>query len=201
MDYIVSKMSAVDCFWYAEYGDLSAPGSMGIGLYPDGLIYVGEWADGMFEGSGKYYAASDDGETYVTLEGAFVAGIPNVQATMINEFVNGYYNESVGYTYIREEYIGNYIDGICDGEFEIRAITDGGEVHAVVDPKVTYVDGIPQKIKDFNSEKYIAGEVPGTTLVWVSDGSVEYAPGYPRDESIQAAFEEETTEEEATDAE
>ena len=62
--YIVSRMSESDCFWYSENGDLSEDGSMGIGLYPDELLYVGGWYDGMFDGNGKYYVLSDDGENY-----------------------------------------------------------------------------------------------------------------------------------------
>jgi len=197
--YIISRMSEVDCFWYSENDDLSAPGSHGIGLYPDEFIYIGEWSDGMFEGSGKYYGVDSEKTLYVIFDGEFSAGVPNGYGNVIMEYMEGMRNENTGYTYIRFEDAGNFTDGIYNGEFEKKAITDGGEIQ-IAEPKVLYDNGIAQKLDDFSATQYIISKVPGTSLVWLSEGDVEYAPGYPREESIRESFEENAAEETTEEA-
>lgn len=176
--------------WYSESGELAKKGVKGIALYPNGLLYIGEWENNKFNGNGKYYLcypSSDHHLVYEVLKGSFVNGSPNGHCEE-NKFD---LDEFYGTTDV-DYYSGNYINALRDGSFSCTSQYDD---ETYVYTGLYYQDGIAQKIgsvrdgkrlsenKYYDYSAFATVPVPGMPSFYgyaylPYTGQKKYAPGY-----------------------
>ena len=104
-----------DCIYAGSYDENGKRAGRGVGLYPGGYIYIGEYKDGVRCGQGAWYYAS--GDTKWCFTGEWANDAPNGYGERLGE------NESV---ILCEK--GNYTDGLDNGTMTYEVDTKDGSI-------------------------------------------------------------------------
>ena len=102
-----------DCIYAGSYDENGKRAGRGVGLYPGGYIYIGEYKDGVRCGQGAWYYAS--GDTKWCFTGEWANDAPNGYGERLGE------NESA---ILCEK--GNYTDGLDNGTMTYEVDTKDG---------------------------------------------------------------------------
>ena len=102
-----------DCIYAGSYDENGKRAGHGVGLYPGGYIYIGEYKDGVRCGQGAWYYAS--GDTKWCFTGEWANDAPNGYGERLGE------NESA---ILCEK--GNYTDGLDNGTMTYEVDTKDG---------------------------------------------------------------------------
>ena len=158
-----------DCIYAGSYGENGKRAGHGVGLYPGGYIYIGEYKNGVRCGQGAWYYASGDTKWCFTGEWA-------------NDAPNGYGTNRRGTSYQGPwswVHSGEYIDGLENGarvrESEengviFRYTADKGKVPIIgvkehkgenhTDYVIAYAEGSKKVSLNLHSENELLGISP-----------------------------------------
>lgn len=139
-----------DCIYVGSYDENGKRAGHGVGLYPGGYIYIGEYKDGVRCGQGAWYYASGDTKWCFTGEWA-------------NDAPNGYGKLAVGSSgsWVRS---GEYIDGLENGARVIESEENGVIFRYTADKGKVPIIGVKEH-KGENHTDYVIAYAEGSKKV------------------------------------
>lgn len=139
-----------DCIYAGSYDENGKRAGHGVGLYPGGYIYIGEYKDGVRCGQGAWYYTSGDTKWCFTGEWA-------------NDAPNGYGKLAVGSSgsWVRS---GEYIDGLENGARVIESEENGVIFRYTADKGKVPIIGVKEH-KGENHTDYVIAYAEGSKKV------------------------------------
>lgn len=139
-----------DCIYAGSYDENGKRAGHGVGLYPSGYIYIGEYKDGVRCGQGAWYYAAGDTKYCFTGEWA-------------NDAPNGYGKLAVGSSgsWVRS---GEYIDGLENGARVIESKENGVIFRYTADKGKVPIIGVKEH-KGENHTDYVIAYAEGSKKV------------------------------------
>lgn len=147
-----------DYYYYGSLDHQGRPNGEGIAVYAGNRYYCGDWSAGKREGQGTYLhyhlsSQSDDNEIYRYhfYYGQWHNDLPDGEGAEHYEFVTDRLKEGIGYN---QNLIGEYKEGLCNGEFYLTNVYYDEEV------REWYADAVMGSWEYRNENKDQAGRRP-----------------------------------------
>lgn len=146
----LANIAETNCIYIGAYDSNGMRTGQGIGLYPEGYIYAGEYSEGMRSGLGSWYYPN---QSYYV--GAWADDMPNGDGTIYLNF-GGYYR-------------GYFVNGLAEGDFYYQT-------RGALQYRYNCASGVPQPMGTATSDN-AHGE---TIMAYMKQGNRDWevAPHY-----------------------